>query len=87
MTPIAVASLCCYNTYSVGGSAPTAANGGHEMRNIARTRVNGVTVTTTYNGVAYITQQIGGERDGTSSVSFDERGALSVHDRYVAAAR
>jgi hypothetical protein len=57
------------------------------MKNIARTQINGTTVTTLFNGIAYITQYIGGTQDGKSSVSFDEQGARSVHARYVATAR
>jgi hypothetical protein len=57
------------------------------MKNIARTQINGTTVTTLFNGIAYITQSIGGARDGESSVSFDEQGARGTHARYVAAAR
>lgn len=57
------------------------------MKNIARTQISGTTVTTIFNGVAYITQYIGGTQDGTSSVSLTEQSAHSTHARFVAAAR
>jgi hypothetical protein len=57
------------------------------MTNIKRTEINGTIITTSKINGCYLTQIIGGTRDGENATNLTESGARSTHDRYIAAAR